>query len=69
MNAAVTRSLTAIVQLAHGLGLNVIAEGVETALQRDKLAELGANFCQGFYFARPMEAARLEALIRDGTAA
>jgi diguanylate cyclase (GGDEF)-like protein len=58
--------LTAIVQLAHGLGLTVIAEGVETAFQREQLAELGANFCQGFYFARPMEAARLGDLIRDG---
>jgi EAL domain-containing protein (putative c-di-GMP-specific phosphodiesterase class I) len=58
--------LTAIIQLAHGLGLTVIAEGVETAVQRRQLAELGANFCQGFYFARPMRAANLEEMIRGG---
>ncbi|MGB9182487.1 MAG: EAL domain-containing protein [Solirubrobacteraceae bacterium] len=58
--------LTAIIQLAHGLGLTVIAEGVETAVQRRQLAELGANFCQGFYFARPMRAAHLEEMIRGG---
>ena len=58
--------LTAIIQLAHGLGLTVIAEGVETAVQRRQLAELGANFCQGFYFARPMRAAHVEELIRGG---
>jgi EAL domain-containing protein (putative c-di-GMP-specific phosphodiesterase class I) len=60
--------VTAVIQLAHSLGLTVIAEGVETVEQRDELVTLGADLCQGFYFARPMAAARLtEALERGPT--
>jgi diguanylate cyclase (GGDEF)-like protein len=49
----------AVVRLAHALGLVVVAEGVETAAQRDILIELGCNELQGYYFARPMPADRL----------
>ncbi|MFC0204001.1 putative bifunctional diguanylate cyclase/phosphodiesterase [Novosphingobium soli] len=42
-----------IVGLGHGLGKQVVAEGVETEQQRRKLAELGCEFGQGFLFARP----------------
>ena len=62
--------VAAVVQLAHGLGMTVVAEGVETAEQYQELNRLGCDFCQGFYFARPMPAARLETLIQhrpDGT--
>jgi diguanylate cyclase (GGDEF)-like protein len=55
--------VTAIIQLAHGLGMTVIAEGVETAEQHRTLAELGCDFCQGYYFARPMTATSIGALI------
>ncbi len=41
-------------QLARNLGLHVIAEGVETQAELDKLTELGCAYVQGFYFARPM---------------
>jgi diguanylate cyclase (GGDEF)-like protein len=56
--------LTAIIQLAHGLGMTVVSEGVETAEQRQQLSALGSDFCQGFYFAHPMPALRLDALIQ-----
>ncbi|MEA2161584.1 MAG: hypothetical protein QOD66_3964 [Solirubrobacteraceae bacterium] len=56
--------LTAIVQLAHGFGLTVVAEGVETAAQHQQLNSLGSDACQGFYFAHPMPALSLESLIR-----
>lgn len=46
----------AIIQLAHGLGLIVTAEGVETAKQVEILAELDCDEFQGYYFARPMPA-------------
>jgi diguanylate cyclase (GGDEF)-like protein len=52
-----------IIQLAHSLGMTVVAEGVETARQHARLSELGADFCQGYYFARPMTASTIEALI------
>ncbi|MBV8379182.1 MAG: bifunctional diguanylate cyclase/phosphodiesterase [Paucibacter sp.] len=44
----------AVIKLAHGLNLSVVAEGVETDAQRDILLELGCNELQGFLFARPM---------------
>ena len=50
--------------LAHKLGLQVVAEGVETPLQRQALRELGCDFAQGFYFSRPLEPAALEELLR-----
>jgi EAL domain-containing protein (putative c-di-GMP-specific phosphodiesterase class I) len=49
----------AVVRLAHALGLKVVAEGVETAGQRDVLLALGCDELQGYYFARPMAAATL----------
>jgi diguanylate cyclase (GGDEF)-like protein len=42
------------IELAHLLDLTVVSEGVETAAQRQILAELGSDFCQGFYFGQPM---------------
>jgi EAL domain-containing protein (putative c-di-GMP-specific phosphodiesterase class I) len=39
--------------LGHSLGLTVIAEGVETASQRNQLAALGCDAFQGYYFGRP----------------
>jgi diguanylate cyclase (GGDEF)-like protein len=50
----------AVVQLAHTLDLRVVAEGVETELQRDHLLALGCDELQGFLFAKPMPAKSLE---------
>ena len=44
----------AIVHLGHGLGLEILAEGVETASQAQQLREEGCDFGQGYHFARPM---------------
>ena len=52
----------AIVDLGHNLGLSVVAEGVEKETQLKMLAEYGCDIAQGFYFFRPMEAGRIEAL-------
>jgi diguanylate cyclase (GGDEF)-like protein/PAS domain S-box-containing protein len=46
----------AIIAMAHALGMKVIAEGVETAAQRELLAAAGCDYGQGYLFARPMPA-------------
>jgi diguanylate cyclase (GGDEF)-like protein/PAS domain S-box-containing protein len=43
-----------ILSLGHSLGLTVIAEGVETAVQRDYLAAHGCKVFQGYFFSKPM---------------
>jgi diguanylate cyclase (GGDEF)-like protein len=57
--------VTAIIELAHCLGLDVVSEGVETAEQHQELTKLGSDSCQGFYFAKPMPTSALDAIIRQ----
>jgi diguanylate cyclase (GGDEF)-like protein/PAS domain S-box-containing protein len=52
--------VNAIVALAHNLGLSVIAEGVETAEQRDFLSLSGCHSFQGYFFSRPLPLASFE---------
>jgi len=49
--------------MAHELGMQVVAEGVETTAQRDLLIGAGCDFGQGYLFARPMPADALGALL------
>jgi len=53
----------AIVALAHNLGMNVVAEGVETAAQFAELQGLGCEFAQGFYFSKPVDWSAADRLI------
>ena len=53
----------AIVALAHNLGMDVVAEGVETAEQLSQLQTLGCEYAQGFYFSRPVDVAAADRLI------
>ena len=50
----------AIIAMAHGLGLEVIAESVETAKQWEYLRSLDCDFVQGYYFGKPMPQADFE---------
>ena len=52
-NAAITR---AIIAMAHGLKMMVVAEGVETGEQLVLLEEYGCDMVQGFYLSRPATA-------------
>ena len=56
--------VSSVIELAHLLGMTVVAEGVETIEQRDQLAALGCDHCQGYYFARPMSADDFSSLIQ-----
>ena len=53
----------AIVALAHNLGMDVVAEGVETIEQVSQLHSLGCEYAQGFYFSRAVDAATADSLI------
>ena len=40
--------------MINGLGISIVAEGVETKEQADLLTEKGVEFLQGYYFSKPM---------------
>ncbi len=52
--------IRAVVAMAEGLDLRVVAEGVETAAQRDALIDLNCSCMQGYFFGRPVSAADLK---------
>jgi diguanylate cyclase (GGDEF)-like protein len=53
----------AVVELGHALGLPVVAEGVETAAERDVLLDLGCDHLQGYLVGRPVPAAEVPAVM------
>jgi len=53
-----------IVSLAHKLGLQVVAEGVETAEQQSILSNMKCQLAQGFLFSKPLEKKKMDALIK-----
>lgn len=59
-----------VIEIGHGLGRSVVAEGVEDAATLEKLSVLGCDVAQGFFLARPMPEDELEAWLtaRAGTA-
>ena len=52
-----------IIGLARWMHLRVVAEGVETKEQLDRLTEIGCDYVQGYYFAKPMPCKAFEALL------
>ena len=52
----------AIILMAHKLGIKVIAEGIETAAQRDLLLLAGCDYGQGYLFSKPVSAEEFEKL-------
>lgn len=61
--------VVAVVTLAHALGMDVVAEGVESERQREHLRKLSCDFAQGHLFSEPVDAGRFEALLRAEGAA
>lgn len=57
--------VSAIIGMAQNLGLQVVAEGVETQEQADFLREKGCDFAQGYFFGRPMSAENILTHLRN----
>jgi EAL domain-containing protein (putative c-di-GMP-specific phosphodiesterase class I) len=57
----------AIIVMAHKLGIEVIAEGVETRFQDQVLRDFGCDYAQGYLYSRPVPAIDLTALIASRT--
>jgi EAL domain-containing protein (putative c-di-GMP-specific phosphodiesterase class I) len=55
-----------IIRIAKTLGLTLIAEGIESEVQRDMLVSMGCRYGQGYLLATPMPADEAEALVRIG---
>jgi diguanylate cyclase (GGDEF)-like protein len=58
--------VAAVTNLAHALGFSVTAEGVETQQQCEAVRDVGCESAQGFFYARPMSAVRIGALLAAG---
>jgi diguanylate cyclase (GGDEF)-like protein len=61
-DATIVRST---IDLAHGLGLRVVAEGVETVHSLRRLTELGCDSAQGYFLSRPVPAAQIRTWVRS----
>jgi len=59
-NSEIVRTIAA---MAKNLGMDVVAEGIETAVQRAVLHRLGCEYGQGYYFSRPIDAQAVQALL------
>ena len=71
-NAADARIVSAIIDLGHALGLEVVAEGIEHLSQMELLKMKGCDHAQGFYIGKPMSLDDLMlwyAVDREATAA
>ena len=62
-----TAIAAAVVNLAHVLGLQAVAEGVETREQLSKLHEFGCDQAQGFYWSRPVPSDEFAEYVRGGS--
>src|SRR5262249_10155772 len=59
--------IRALLQLATGLKLAAVAEGVETAEQAEALRKLRCPYAQGYYFCRPVPAERIDRILESPT--
>ncbi|MCI7767105.1 MAG: EAL domain-containing protein [Oscillospiraceae bacterium] len=56
--------LKAIIEMAHTLDLKVVAEGVETAEQKERLKSMNCDYAQGYFYAKPTPSADYEKLLQ-----
>jgi EAL domain-containing protein (putative c-di-GMP-specific phosphodiesterase class I) len=57
--------VSGMIDLAHALGIGVIAEGVERASQLERLETMGCDLAQGYYFSSPLPSEAMDAFLED----
>ena len=62
-NEKVRKIIRAVVDMSHSIGIEVVAEGVETVGQLDYLKGIGCDYIQGYYFSRPLPEGEFTALL------
>ncbi len=67
INSSGSNIVNAVMQISNSLGYKVIAEGVETEEQTEKLKSIGVHYQQGYYFSKPLEATQLNEYIQQHT--
>ena len=55
-----------MINMAHGLGMQVIAEGIEEPYQLKFLQDMNCDIGQGYYFSKPLPASELYPLLKKG---
>ncbi|MCL1470674.1 EAL domain-containing protein [Argonema antarcticum] len=64
-NSDTTAIVQTIISLAHNLGIDVVAEGIETTEQLEKLKDLGCEFGQGYLFSKPLPSEKVTQLLSN----
>ena len=57
--------VNAVIEMAHSIGIKIVAEGIETQEEFDAMKALGVDFIQGFYFSRPLPEHEFLKFIQD----
>jgi diguanylate cyclase (GGDEF)-like protein len=65
-DSAIAKITKTIFNLTQSLGLDTVAEGIETIAQLEKLRSMGCQFGQGYLFSRPLSAEQIDQLLRSG---
>ena len=48
--------MEAAIAMVHGMGLEIVTEGIEEKIQLDTMEQLGVHYIQGYYFSKPLPA-------------
>lgn len=67
-NEKVRKIIRAVVDMSHSIGIEVVAEGVETVEQLEYLKEIGCDYIQGYYFSKPLPESEFTELLDQAEA-
>jgi EAL domain-containing protein (putative c-di-GMP-specific phosphodiesterase class I) len=57
--------IKAMIAMAHGLGIMVVAEGTETLEEVEQLSAMSCDEAQGYFYSRPVDAVELERVVLE----